>query len=257
MNCPSFSLDNQTALVTGASRGIGQAIAIALSQAGAEVIITARDRSSLEETEALIAAAGGKSRAAILDVCESHSIAACFEQAGLRLDILVNNAGVEEVRPSIDVDLTLWHRILDTNLRGSFFCVQAAARRMMAESPDRRGGVILNLCSLTSEVGIPTAVPYGASKSALLGMTRALAAEWAPPKGIRVNGIGPGYFQTRMTAPFYADPDWQGRMLDKIPLRRFGRMEDLMGAAVFLCSDAAAYVTGQVLYVDGGTLAAL
>ncbi|MCB8879178.1 glucose 1-dehydrogenase [Acidisoma cellulosilytica] len=256
MNCPSFSLDNKTALVTGASRGIGQAIALALAQAGAEVIVTARDKSSLEETAALIAESGGIYHVDILDVCDPESIAACFEKAGSRLNILVNNAGIEEVRPSLDVDLLLWDRILGTNLRGGFFCAQAAASRMIRENKDPRGGVILNLCSLTSEVGIPTAVPYGASKSGLLGMTRALAAEWGP-MGIRVNGIGPGYFQTAMTAPFYADADWQDRMLGKIPLGRFGRMEDLMGAAVFLCSDAAAYVTGQVLYVDGGTLAAL
>ena len=154
------------------------------------------------------------------------------------------------MRPSLEVDEALWDRILDTNLKGAFFCAQAAARRMI------EGGSILNLCSLTSEVGVPTAVPYGASKSGLLGMTRALAAEWAA-RGIRVNGIGPGYFRTALTEVFYQDEAWQKTMLDKIPLRRFGRLEDLIGAAVFLCSDAAAYVTGQVLYVDGGYLASI
>ena len=256
MKCPDFSLDNQTALVTGASRGIGQAIAVALAQAGAEVIITGRDRASLEETETLITAAGRMCQVEILDVCHSASIQHCFESVGPRLSILVNNAGVEEIRPSFEVDIPLWERILGTNLRGSFFCAQAAARQMTVEGRRARGGVILNLCSLTSEVGIPTAVPYGASKSGLLGMTRALAAEWGP-LGIRVNGIGPGYFRTAMTDPFYSEPHWQNRMLAKIPLGRFGRMEDLMGTAVFLCSAAAAYITGQVIYVDGGTLAAL
>ncbi|MCB8873829.1 SDR family NAD(P)-dependent oxidoreductase [Acidisoma silvae] len=256
MKCPSFSLDNQTALVTGAARGIGQAIAIALAQAGADVIVAARDRSKLDETESLIAAVGGRSQSVTLDVCDNESIKTCFEKLSPRLNILVNNAGIEEVRESLDVDLILWDRILQTNLRGSFFCAQAAARRMITENGETHGGSILNLCSLTSEVGIPGAVPYGASKSGLQGMTRALAAEWGP-MGIRVNGIGPGYFQTAMTAPFYADANWQERMRGKIPLGRFGRMEDLMGTAVFLCSDAAAYITGQVLYVDGGTLAAL
>lgn len=256
MRCPSFSLDKQTALVTGAARGIGQAIALALSQSGAEVIITARDAASLAETEALIAAAGGRARLEVLDVCDSASIESCFNKVGPDLNILINNAGVEEIRPSLEVDIPLWDRILGTNLRGSFFCAQAAARQMTAEGRTAQGGVILNICSLTSKVGVPTAAPYGASKSGLVGITHALAAEWGPA-GIRVNGIGPGYFRTSMTAPFYADPLWQDRMLGKIPLGRFGRMEDLMGAAVFLCSDAAAYITGQVLYVDGGTLAAL
>jgi len=116
------------------------------------------------------------------------------------------------------------------------------------------GGSILNVCSLTSEVGIAGAAPYGASKSGLAGLTRALATEWAA-KGIRVNGIGPGYFRTALTEPFYQDEQWQCAMLQKIPQRRFGRLEDLGGAAVFLCSDAAAYITGQILYIDGGYLA--
>ena len=156
------------------------------------------------------------------------------------------------MRPSADVDEALWDRIVDTNLKGAFFCARAFAR---AAPPDRPR-CIVNLCSLTSAVGIPTAVPYGSAKSGLAGMTRALAVEWAP-LGIRVNGIGPGYFRTAMTEGFYADPAWEEAMRRRIPLGRFGQMEDLMGAAVFLCSPAAAYLTGQVLYVDGGTLAAL
>lgn len=256
MKTPTFSLSGRTALVTGASRGIGQAIALALSQAGARVIVTARNLSSLEETRGLIAASGGVSVAEALDVTDPISVERCFGKAGSRLDILVNNAGVEEVRPSFEVDIPLWDRILDTNLRGSFLCAQAAARLMVPEASGRRGGSILNLCSLTSETGIATAVPYGASKSGLLGMIRALAAEWGP-LGIRVNGIGPGYFRTAMTDAFYQDAAWRDRMAGNIPLGRFGEMEDLMGAAVFLCSDAARYVTGQVLYVDGGILAGL
>jgi NAD(P)-dependent dehydrogenase (short-subunit alcohol dehydrogenase family) len=166
------------------------------------------------------------------------------------LDLLVNNAGVEEVRPSLDVTEDLWDRIVDTNLKGAFFTAQAAARAMAG------GGAILNICSLTSEVGIATAVPYGSSKSGLLGMTRALAVEWAPLR-IRVNALAPGYFRTALTEAFYADDAWQEAMLGRIPLARFGRLDDLVGAAIYLCSDASAYVTGACLPVDGGMLASL
>jgi len=254
MRLPGFSLEGQTAVVTGASRGIGQAIALGLAQAGARVIAAGRDQPALSDTIARIEDAGGAGEARILEVTDLAAIDGFFAGLG-HLDILVNNAGIENVRPSLEMDEALWDRILDTNLKGAFFCARAAARLMQANGPET-GGNILNLCSLTSEVGVPTAVPYGASKSGLLGMTRALAAEWAP-LGIRVNGIGPGYFRTSLTEVFYRDEAWQLAMLDKIPLRRFGRMEDLMGAAVFLCSPAAAYVTGQVLYVDGGYLASI
>jgi gluconate 5-dehydrogenase len=253
MPSPSFDIRGKVAVVTGASRGIGRAIAEGFVASGATVIITGRDGATLAAAEKEVAKAVGRVSRLVLDVTNPGAIAkgfAMIAESHGRIDILVNNAGMEEVRPSLEVDEALWDRILDTNLKGAFFSAQAAARRMTG------GGSILNLCSLTSEVGVPTAVPYGASKSGLLGMTRALAAEWAP-RGIRVNGIGPGYFRTALTEVFYQDEAWQKAMLDKIPLKRFGRLEDLIGAAVFLCSDAAAYVTGQVLYVDGGYLASI
>jgi NAD(P)-dependent dehydrogenase (short-subunit alcohol dehydrogenase family) len=252
---PSFSLVGRKALVTGASRGIGRALAVGLARAGADVAVAAREAASVAAAVDAIKAAGRQAHGLALDVRDVEAIRRGIAEAGSALgglDILVNNAGIEQVCDSLQVDEALWDRIVDTNLKGAFFCAQAAARVMAGGA----GGAIVNVCSLTSEVGVPTAVPYGSSKSGLLGMTRALAAEWAS-KGIRVNGIGPGYFRTELTEVFYRDEAWQQAMLAKIPLRRFGRLDDLVGATVFLCSDAAAYIAGQCLYVDGGYLASI
>ena len=251
---PSFSLAGRRALVTGASRGIGRALALGLAQAGAAVAVAARSAADLAAVADEIRALGRPALALKLDVADCAAVAPAVAEAAAALgglDILVNNAGREQVRPSLEVDEALWDSILDTNLKGAFFCAQAAARLMGAG-----GGAILNVASLTCEVGVPTAVPYGSSKSGLLGMTRALATEWAP-LGIRVNAIGPGYFRTALTEVFYQDETWARAMLAKIPQGRFGRLEDLVGASVFLCSEAATYITGQILYIDGGYMASI
>jgi gluconate 5-dehydrogenase len=253
MQYPNFSLSGKVAVITGASRGIGASLAAALANAGAAVALLGRDEQALGALRDTLAGQGFTVMPLRADVTDRAAIEAAFgavTSSLLRIDILINNAGVEEGCASVDVSEALWDRILDTNLKGAFFCAQAAARRM------RQGGSIINLCSLASEVGIGGAAAYGASKSGLAGLTRALATEWAA-RGIRVNGIGPGYFRTALTESFYAQEEWQRLMLQKIPLRRFGRLEDLGGAAVFLSSDAAAYITGQILYVDGGYLGAL
>lgn len=251
---PTFSLEGRHALVTGASRGIGQALAIGLARFGADVAICGRDIERLKSCKQAIDSVGRRAVAFPLDVREVDDIGPAIDQAAEQLgglDILINNAGIEDVRPSLEVDETLWDKIVDTNLKGAFFAAQASAKHMQG-----RDGAIINLASLTSGVGVPTATPYGSSKTGILGMTRALATEWASI-GIRVNAIAPGYFRTDLTDVFYQDEAWCEAMLQKIPAGRFGDLNDLVGTTVFLCSDASRYITGQMLYIDGGFMASI
>jgi NAD(P)-dependent dehydrogenase (short-subunit alcohol dehydrogenase family) len=253
MSSPSFSLHGKRALISGSSRGVGLAVAEGLALAGAVVTLTARHNDPLQAAANALSTAGHAAHAVVMDVTSVENIRSGIFDAVAKmggLDLLINNAGVEEVSPSLDVEEALWDRIVDTNLKGAFFAAQAAAKAM------GKGGSILNICSLTSKRGIATAVPYGSSKSGLLGMTRALAVEWAS-RGIRVNAVAPGYFRTALTEEFYENEDWQMAMLAKIPQARFGELGDLVGASVFLCSDASRYITGVCLPVDGGILAAL
>jgi NAD(P)-dependent dehydrogenase (short-subunit alcohol dehydrogenase family) len=256
----TFELAGRRALVTGASRGIGEAIALGLARFGADVAVTARDVARLAEVAAEIETLGRRAVPIAMDMLDVAGIRGGVAEAAAALgglDLLVVNAGTEEVCPSLEVEEALWDKILETNLKGAFFTAQAVARVMReAAGGERQGGTIVNVCSLTSAVGVPTAAAYGASKAGLLGLTRTLATEWAP-LGIRVNAIGPGYFRTALTEMFYADEGWQQAMLAKIPAGRFGDLRDLVGASVFLSSDAARYVTGQIVYVDGGYMAAI
>ncbi len=248
----SFSLQGKNALVTGGTRGIGYALAQALAQAGARVTITGRDAVSLQAAVAQLRASGIEAQGLTLDVTQAESIQQAVAAAG-RVDILINNAGTEQIRPSLEVDEALWDTIVGTNLKGAFFCAQAVAKNMVSTAT---GGAIINVCSLTTCVGVPGAAAYASSKSGLAGMTRTLSAEWAT-HNIRVNGIGPGYFETEMTQVFYQNDAWRDAMQKKIPLGRFGELDDLAGSVVFLSSEAARYITGQILYVDGGYLASI
>ncbi len=247
----AFDLTGKTALVTGASRGLGRFFAIALARAGADLAVTSRSLASLEETRLAIEALGRRCVPVALDVRNQGSINAAIETAHAafaRIDILVNNAGCNIRKPALHVTWDDWNTILDTNLRGPFFVAQAVARHMTA----RGDGRIINIGSVTSVAGYAGLGPYGASRGGIKQLTMSLAADWGP-HGVRVNCLAPGWFKTSQNAVMYEDAEWVRYLSDKIPLRRPGSVEqDLGGALVFLASDASCYVTGQILLVDGG-----
>lgn len=249
-----FSLEGKVALVTGGGRGLGRGIALALAEAGADVAIASRTRSDLEAVAGEIEAKGRRARVVVGDVSAPREAHRLVEEAvgwRGRLDVLVNAAGVNRRIPSLEVREEDWDWILGVNLKGTFFVCQAAGEVMVNQGK----GSIINITSLLSAVGIPTLAPYAASKTGVVGLTRVLAAEWGP-HGVRVNAIAPGYFRTKMTEGLFSDPKWVERLKRQVPLGREGFPEDLSGAAVFLASDASRYITGQVIYVDGGYLAA-
>lgn len=250
MSLPVFDLTGKIALVTGASRGLGASFARTLALAGADVAITSRTLDSLEKTRAAVAATGRRVFPVALDVGREDSIraaVAAVEAEFGRIDILVNNAGCNIRKPALEVTWSDWNTVLDTNLRGPFFVAQAAARGMTA----RGYGRIINIGSVTCVAGYAGLGAYGASRGGIRQLTMSLAADWGP-HGVTVNCLAPGWFKTAQNAVMYEDAAWVSYLSDKIPLRRPGAMPDLDGALVFLSSDASAYVTGQVLLVDGG-----
>lgn len=249
-----FSLRGKTALVTGGNRGLGRAMALALAEAGADVAIVSQSGEGAQEVVEEIKALGRSALALTGDVskpAEARHIARTVTSQFGHLDILVNAAGVNRRIPSLEVEEDEWDWIIGVNLKGTFFMCQAAAEAMIKQGR----GSIINIASLLSEIGIPTLAPYAASKAGVVGLTRVLAAEWGP-YGVRVNAIGPGYFRTRMTERLFSDPAWVERLLQQVPLGREGLPGDLAGVVVFLASDASSYLTGQVIYVDGGYLCA-
>lgn len=247
----SFDLSGRRALVTGANTGIGQAIAVALAQAGADVALAGR--SAPDETLGMLADAGRKSVNISADLSSIEAVGRVIEEtvAGIGgIDILVNNAGIIRRNDLADFTEEDWDAVIDTNLKSLFFLSQAAAKRMMAQG----SGKIVNIASLLSFQGGVRVPSYAAAKSGVAGVTRAMANELAP-KGIQVNAIAPGYIATNNTAALQADETRNRQILERIPTGRWGRPEDIAGTAVFLASAAADYVTGQVLAVDGGWLA--
>jgi gluconate 5-dehydrogenase len=251
----TFRLDGRLALVTGSSTGIGLALARGLAQAGAPVVLNGRDRARLAAAAAALRAEGHTVHESAFDATDPAAVEAAVASIEAQqgpIEILVNNAGITRRAPFTELRVEDWNAVMGTNVSGPFLVGQAVARRMVA----RRRGRIVNICSVMSELGRPGTAAYTASKGALKMLTKAMAIELAA-HGITVNGIGPGYFATELTAPLVADEQFSAWVARRAPIGRWGRVEELAPVAVFLASDAAAFVNGHVLYVDGGMTAAL
>jgi NAD(P)-dependent dehydrogenase (short-subunit alcohol dehydrogenase family) len=245
-----FSLAGRVALVTGASRGIGRAIAVALAAAGAAVACAARSREQVESAAAEIIAAGGRARALRLDVTRPAEIVASVEEAAAALgpiDVLVNNAGVTSEKKTTEVTDEEWNTVLTTNLTSMFRCARAVAPGMIR----LERGKIINIGSMYGIIGVPRYAAYCASKAAVDGLTRSLAAEWAR-YGIQVNCLAPGYVNTDIPREAMADEKRRALMLSKVPARRLGEPEEVGALAVYLASPASDFMTGQTVYLDGG-----
>jgi NAD(P)-dependent dehydrogenase (short-subunit alcohol dehydrogenase family) len=245
-----FSLAGRTALVTGASAGLGRHFARTLANAGAAVAVAARRRAPLEALVAEIGAAGGRAYAVEMDVTDGASIRAAWATASAALgaiDVVVNNAGISVVKPTLELAEADWDAVVDTDLRGAWLVAQTAARALVEA---RRPGRIVNVASITGLRTIGQIAPYAAAKAGLLHLTRVLAMEWAR-HDIQVNAIAPGYVETDLNRDFWSSPAGR-RLIDRVPQRRLGRPEDLDGALLLLASDAGAFITGVTLVVDGG-----
>jgi NAD(P)-dependent dehydrogenase (short-subunit alcohol dehydrogenase family) len=246
---PSFRLDGRRALVTGASKGIGRAGAVALTAAGAEVVLAARSLEEMQETAAALAAAGHSARAAALDVTDRAAVRALAAAEG-PFDVLLNNAGTNIREPFLEVKDASLDALLDLNIRAMFTVAQAVAQGMAAAG---REGSIINLSSVNGHVAGANRSVYSATKHAVEGMTKAMAFELGP-KGIRVNAIAPGFVETPLTRPVLDDPAFRARTMRAMPLGRIMEVEDIMGAIVFLASPASRMITGTSLVIDGGML---
>ena len=242
-----FRLDGKVALVTGAGRGIGRGVALALGAAGAETVVNSRTPVELEAVASEIAAGGGRARALPFDVTDSERARAAIAGIG-RLDILVNNAGMNRPQPFLEVDDTTLDHMIALNVKAAFIVAQAAARQMV----EAGSGVIVNMSSQMGHVGSErNRTAYVMTKHAVEGLTKAMAVELAP-KGVRVVSIAPTFVVTPLTKPFFDDPETRKWIIDRIPLGRAGTVEEVANAVVFLCSPAAALVTGSSLLADGG-----
>ena len=251
----TFRLDGRIALITGSSTGIGYALARGLGQAGATLVLNGRDAARLASAAAALSAEGLNVHTRAFDVCDAAAVDAALTSIEAEvgpIDILVNNAGLTRRAAFHELSPADWKLIIDTNLNGLFVVGQAVAKRMVP----RGRGRIINICSVMSELGRPGTSAYTASKGAAKMLTKAMAIDLGP-HGINVNGLGPGYFKTELTAALVADDKFSNWLVARTPSRRWGDVEDLAPAAVFLASDASKFVNGHILYVDGGVTASL
>ncbi len=245
-----FELTGKVALVTGASRGLGRAIARGLAEAGADLVLTSRHLRDVET----VAAELGRGRRKVLplqaDVTQEAEVEEMVARAVAsigKIDILVNNAGINIRKPALDLTESDWDQTLDTNLKGCFLVAKAVGRQMLA----RQAGSVVNIASMLASVVHPDRAAYASSKGGLVQLTRVLAVEWAP-FNVRVNAICPGPFLTDLNKVILNDPEKMTYFMDRLPMKRFGRPEELVGSVVFLASEASSYITGTTIYIDGG-----
>ncbi len=248
-----FDLSNQVAIVTGSGRGLGAAIARGLAGAGASVMVCSRTKSEVERMAAEIVRSSGKAAATVVDTSNRESCQRLVDETVARfghVDILVNNAGIDVIAPAEDLTDDGWQQVIDVNLKGYFICSQVAARQMLRQGT---GGSIINNSSICSIIGVHGLTAYSAAKGGVNQLTRVMAVEWAQ-RGIRVNAIAPGYFENVMQGATdeHARSDKQKQVINFTPMARRGRPEELIGPVIFLASGASSYVTGAVLFVDGG-----
>jgi NAD(P)-dependent dehydrogenase (short-subunit alcohol dehydrogenase family) len=244
---PDFRLDGRHCLITGGGRGIGAAVAAAYAKAGAEVVVAARSREEIEAVAASIRSDGGRAHALELDVTDVAAVSVAVASLP-QLDVLFNNAGTNRPKPIAEVTEADFDVVVGLNLKAAYFVAQAAAVKMAAQGT---GGAIINVSSQMGHVGASNRTLYCATKHGLEGLTKALAIELAP-NGIRVNSLAPTFVETPMTASYLADPGFRANVLSKIKLGRLATIDDIVGAAVFLASEAAGFITGTSLLVDGG-----
>jgi len=248
-----FDLTGKNALVTGSSQGIGFGLARGLAEAGASVIINGRDPAKLATAQQRLRDLGIETTACAFDVTDPKAVEAGFSEIENRcgqLDILVANAGIMRRMPAVEMPPETWREVLGTNLDGVWYCCQAAGKRMVP----RGAGKIITICSVQSELGRPTIAPYATSKGALRMLTRTLCAEWAK-HGVNVNGVAPGYYETELTSALVQNQEFNDWLCQRVPAGRWGKVEELVGATVFLASPASNFVHGHLLYVDGGMTA--
>jgi gluconate 5-dehydrogenase len=250
-----FSLESRTALITGSSQGIGFSLARGLAAAGARVVLNGRDAAKLAAAKAVLEGEGHRVELAGFDVTDGAATRAAIDRIEREIapiDILINNAGIQSRAPLQDFAEETWSELMRTNLDSVFLVGQAVARHMIA----RGRGKIVNICSVQSALARPNIAPYAASKGALVMLTKGMCTDWAP-FGLQINGLAPGYFETELTRALVDDETFSTWLKGRTPARRWGKVEELNGAAVFLASSASDFVNGHILYVDGGITSCL